>query len=411
MILKALTGELHWYRAADILGVSPRTLRRWRERYEQVGYDGLLDLRRRTPSPKRVPVAEVIRVVQLYREQYHGFNGRHFHQIARREHGLTLSYSFVKQALQLAGLLKKGRARGRHRRRREPRACFGELLHIDGSLHPWLALRPEERAVLIAVLDDATKRVLSAQLWPGETAAAIMAALREVITSDGLPMAVYTDRAHWAFNTPHARGPVDKTQLTQVGRALDRLGIEHIPAYSPQARGRSERLNRTVQDRLVNELRVAKITTVAAANAYLRDRFIPDYNATFSGAPADPASAFVALGRVDLDQILCHQDERVVGRDNTVTFDGRAFQLAPQPGRRSCTGLRVTIRRHLTGEYSIWCGTRRLGHYPARVERPRDRRTAVRPMEAAGAVDAKNASTAPWKTQRPRFPQLPQASV
>jgi hypothetical protein len=394
VIMKALTGELHWYRAADILGLSARTLRRWRERYEAVGYDGLLDLRRRTPSPKRVPVAEVTRVVRLYRDQYRGFNGRHFHQLARRDHGVTLSYSFVKQALQLAGLLKKGRTRGRHRRRREPRRCFGELLHIDGSPHAWLALRPEDRSVLIAVVDDATKRVVYAQLWPGETVVAIMTAIGEVIRTHGLPMAFYTDRAHWAFNTPHANGPVDKTQLTQLGRALDRLGVEHIPAYSPQARGRSERLNRTFQDRLVNELRVARVTTLAAANRYLRDRFIPEYNATFSCAAADPAPAFVDAGPIDLDQILCHQDERVVGRDNTVTFDGRAFQLSPQPGRRSCTGLRVTIRRHLSGEYSIWSGTRRLGHFPAVVERPRDRRTAVRPLEAAGAVDAKTAPTA-----------------
>jgi hypothetical protein len=349
--------------------------------------------------------------VQLYREQYRGFNGRHFHQIARREHGVTLSYSLVKQALQLAGVLKKGRARGRHRRRRDPRACFGELLHIDGSAHAWLALQPAERSVLIAILDDATKRVLYAELWPGETTAAIMTALRTVVTTYGLPMALYTDRAHWAFNTPQAKGPVDKTQLTQVGRALERLGIEHIPAYSPQARGRSERLNRTFQDRLVNELRVAKVTTLTVANAYLRDHFLPEYNTTFSCAPTDPASAFVPLGRADLDQILCHQEDRVVGRDNTVAFDARAFQIPQQPGRRSCVGLRVVIRRHLTGDYSIWQGSRRLGRYPAAVETGADRRTAVRPVEAAGAVDAKSAPTAPWKTPKARFPQLPQASV
>jgi hypothetical protein len=322
-----------------------------------------------------------------------------------------VSYSFLKQALQGAGLVKKHRARGRHRRRREPRACFGELLHIDGSTHAWLTLRPTARAVLVAVLDDATKRVLSAQLWAGETTVAIMTALRDVITTHGLPMALYTDRAHWAFNTPKARGPVSRQQRTQVGRALERLGIEHIPAYSPQARGRSERLNRTFQDRLVNELRVAKITTLAAANAYLRSRFIPDYNATFSCAPADAASAFVPLGRVDLEQILCHQEERLVARDNTVAFDGRTFQLARQPGRRSCAGLQVTIRRHLDGAYSIWSAARRLGCYPAIPERPRDRRTAVQPVEAAGTVDAKNASTAPWNTQKARVPQLPQASV
>jgi transposase len=410
VMLKALSGELHWFRAADILGMSPRALRRWRQRYESHGYDGLLDHRRRVPSIRRVPCAEVARVLQLYRERYRGFNGRHFHQIVRREHGVTLSYSYVKQALQTAGFLKKGRARGRHRRRREPRACFGEMLHIDGSPHRWLALRPEETSVLIAVQDDATKRVLYAQLWPSETALAIMTALRDVVVAQGLPMALYTDRAHWAFHTPQAKGPVDRDRLTQVGRALARLGIEHIPAYSPQARGRSERLNRTFQDRLVNELRVAAITTLADANRYLHDRFVPQHNATFSRPPRDAASAFVALGSADIEQILCHQEERVVAPDNTVSVDGRCLQLAQQRGRRTCAGLRVTVRRHLNGQYSIWRGPRRLGRYAA-LERPPDSRTATQPMEAAGAVDAKHAPTAPWKTPRTRFPQLPQASV
>lgn len=411
VMLKALSGELHWFRAAEILGWSPRTLRRWRERYETHGHSGLIDRRLLRPSKRRVPPLQVELVLRLYRERYVGFNVRHFHQIARREHGVTVSYSFTKQTLQAAGLVKTHRTRGRHRRRREPRACFGELLHIDGSPHAWLALRPEDRSVLIAVVDDATKRVLYAQLWASETAVAIMTAMRDVISTYGLPMAVYTDRAHWAFHTPQAKGRVDKTQLTQLGRALDRLGVEHIPAYSPQARGRSERLNRTFQDRLVNELRVAKVTTLVAANRYLRDRFIPDYNASFSCAAADSTPAFVEAGPIDLEQILCHQEERVVGRDNTVTFAGRVFQLSPQPGRRSCTGLRVLIRRHLSGEYSIWSGTRRLGHFPPVPERPRDRRTAVPPVEAAAAVDAKPASTAAWKTHRPRFPQLPQASA
>lgn len=411
VILKALSGEIHWYRAADILGFSPRTLRRWRERYERYGYVGLVDKRRHSPSVRRIAAPEVERLLRLYRERYQGFNVRHFHQVATCEHRVTVSYSFLKQTLQAAGLVKKHRTRGRHRRRREPRACFGELLHIDGSPHAWLALRPSERSVLIAVLDDATKRVVYAQLWPGETTVAIMTALYTVITTHGLPMAIYTDRAHWAFHTPQAGGPIDRRPRTQVGRALERLGIEHIPAYSPEARGRSERLNRTFQDRLVNELRVAKITTLPAANAYLRDRFLPVYNATFTCPPQDPASAFVPVGGVDLAQILCHEEGRVVARDNTVAFDGRAFQLARQPGRRSCAGLQVTIRRHLTGEYSIWHGARRLGQYPGGPARPRDRRTAVQPVEAAGAVDAKNAPTAPWKTPKARFPQLPQASL
>jgi transposase len=409
VMLKALGGELHWFRAADILGMSPRALRRWRERYERHGYDGLLDHRRRVPSIRRVPCAEVARVLRLYRERYRGFNGRHFHQIAQREHGVTLSYSYVKQARQTAGLLKKGRARGRHRRRREPRACFGELLHLDGSPHAWLSRCPDEHQVLIAVQDDATNRLLSAQLWPTETTAAVMTGLREVIAREGLPMAVYTDRAHWAFHTPRAKGPVDRARLTQVGRALARLGIEHIPAYSPQARGRSERLNRTLQDRLVNELRVADVGTIAAANTYLREHFLPQHNATFGRPARDPGNAFVPLGAVDLDQILCHEEERVVALDNTVVLAGRCLQLAPQRGRRTCAGLRVTVRRHLNGEYSIWRGPHRLGQYPA-LERPADTRTATPPMEAAGAVDAQNAPTAPWKTPKTRFPQLPQAS-
>jgi hypothetical protein len=261
----------------------------------------------------------------------------------------------------------KHRARGRHRRRREPRPCFGELLHLDGSRHHWLALVPEQWLTLITVVDDATKQVLEAQLSPGgESTARVMTALRSVFTTWGLPMALYTDRAHWAAHTPVAGSAADRTKRTQVGRALDQLGIEHILGYSPQARGRSERMNGTLQGRLVNELRVAGITTVAAANRYLRERFLPDFNAEFQRAPADPASAFVPLGRVDLEQILCHQDERVVARDNTVVLDGVVLQLAKHPGRRSCTGLRVLVRRHLDGRHSVWLGTRRLGLFDAR---------------------------------------------
>lgn len=410
VILKALSGEIHWFRAADILGFSPRTLRRWRERYEQHGYVGLVDKRRHSPSVRRIAAPEVARLLRLYRERYRGFNVRHFHQIARREHEAHVSYSFLKQALQTAGLVKKHRARGRHRRRREPRPCFGELLHIDGSPHAWLALRPTVRAVLIAVLDDATKQVLYAQLWPSETTVAVMTALRDVLTTSGLPMAIYTDRAHWAFNTPQANGPVNRRQLTQVGRALERLGIEHIAAYSPQARGRSERLNRTFQDRLVNELRVAKVTTLDIANAYLREHFLPEYNATFQCAPANPASAFVPLGSVDIDQILCHEEARVVAADNTVSIGGYALQVARQPDRRTCAGRHVLVRRHLSGAFSIWAGAQCLGQYPAGLARPRDRRRAVQPVEAAAAVDAKPASTAAWKTPKARFPQLPQVS-
>jgi transposase len=372
VILRALSGRQSWLQVADVLGLSPRTVRRLRLRYQHVGYDGLFDHRRRRPSPRAVPLPEVQRLLALYRDRYGprdghpGFNVRHFYQIAQREHGVRLSYSFVKRALQAAGLVTKRRPRGRHRQRRAPRPCFGELLHLDGSRHRWLALVPDVLHTLLAVVDDATKRVLYAQLLEGgESVDAVLTALRQVLATYGIPGALYTDRAHWAVHTPTAGAAPDRTKLTHVGRALARLGIEHILGYSPQARGRSERTNGTLQGRLVNELRVAGITTLGAANRYLRERFIADYNATFSCSPADPASAFVPVGRHDLDQILCHEEERVVARDNTVTFGRLLLQLTKQRGRRSCAGLRVVVRRHLDGHHSIWWGPRCLGRYSA----------------------------------------------
>ena len=371
VILRALSGRQSWLQVADILGVSPRTVRRLRLRYQRAGYDGLFDHRRRR-SPRAVPLGEVQRILRLYRERYGprdghpGYNVRHFCDVARRDHQLTLSYSFIKQALQAAGLVPKRRARGRHRRRREPRPCLGELLHLDGSRHRWLALVPDVWHTLIVVVDDATNRVLYAQLVEGgESVAAVMGALREVCATYGIPGAVYTDRAHWAVHTPTSGTDADRTRLTQVGRALARLGIEHIVGYSPQARGRSERANGTLQGRLVNELRVARITTLPAANRYLREHFLPDYNTRFTRRPTDPMSAFVPVGRHDLEQILCHEEERVVARDNTVTFGRLVLQLGKQPGRRSCAGLRVLVRRHLDGTHSVWWGPRRLGRYSA----------------------------------------------
>lgn len=371
VILRALSGRQSWLQVADILGVTPRTVRRLRWRYETYGYTGLLD-RRRRPSPRAVPLAEVQHLLRLYREHYGprdghpGFNIRHFYQLACRDHGVRLSYSFVKRALQTAGLVGKRRPRGRHRRRREPRPCFGELVHLDGSLHRWLALVPDLRHTLIAVVDDATKHLLYAHLVEGgESLSAIMTAVRAVLERYGVPGALYTDRAGWAVYTPTSGTAPDRTKLTQVGRALAQLGIEHIVSFSPQARGRSERANRTLQDRLVNELRATGIRTLEAANRYLRDHFLPDYNARFAHPPADPTSAFVPVGRHDLDQILCHEEERVVARDNTVTLAGVRLQIDKQRGRRSCAGLHVLVRRHLSGQHSVWWGPRCLGRYTA----------------------------------------------
>jgi transposase len=412
VILRALSGAITWLQAADILGLEPRSVRRWRARYDAGGRVALYDRRRLRPSRRKAPAPEVQRILRLYRERFAGWNVRHFYRFARRAHAVTLSYSFVKLALQEAGLVRKGRARGRHRRRREPRACFGELLHVDGSPHAWLRLCPDKRQVLITVLDDATKRLLYAQLWPTETTAAVFSALHAVFTAWGLPIALYTDRAGWAFHTPQAGGPVDRTHLTQVGRALARLGIEHIGAYSPQARGRSERLNRTVQGRLVNELALAGITTPGAANVYLTERFLPDYDAEFAHPPADPTSAFVPLHGVELDTLLCEQEERTIGQDNVVTLDALALQVAQQPGRRTCAGLRVTVRRDVHGLLSVWHGARCFGRYddqgqPLALDRPKNARAHL-PQDRRRSGARRRPPIPPRRFRRgPRLPTGP----
>jgi len=367
VLMRAVNRELSWIQAADILGCTPRSLRRWKLRYQQSGVSGLVDRRTHGHRSHRwVRPQDLEPLLRLYRERYAGFNVRHFCSIARREHGLAWSYSFVRQALQRAGLVKKRRPRGRHFVRRPPRACFGEMLHLDGSHHPWLALRPEQRQCLIAVVDDATRQLLYAQLSERETTQAVLAALQAVFTRHGLPQALYTDRASWAACTRGSDGRPRPERPTQVQRALERLGVEHILAYSPQARGRGERVNRTLQGRLVNELRVAGIRTMERANRYLEDCFLLHYNTELCHPAADPASAFVTAGGAALEQILCHEELRLVGKDNTVVLHSIHLQIAKQPGRATCAGLEVIVRRHLDGTHSVWRGSRCWGRYDAR---------------------------------------------
>lgn len=369
VIVQAAMGRMTWFQAADVLGMSLRTLRRWRYRFKTQGTAMLVDRRRQSPSARAIPEAEVKRWLDLYRRRYAGYNVRHFWSTCRREHGLEWSYTLIRQLLQDAGLVRKHRPRGRHFRRREARACVGELLHLDGSRHVWLALRPEEYQHLIVVVDDATRRVLYAQLAEGESSHAVMTALAAVLRTYGLPQALYTDRASWAAVTRKAGERPDPKRLTQVGRALKRLGVEHILAFSPQARGRSERVNRTLQGRLVNELRVHGIRTLERANAYLRERFLPAYNEEFSRPPGDATNVFVSLGDTELDPILCFEEERVVGKDNTVQLDGVRLQIDKQPGRATCAGLTVTLRRHLDGTHTVLWGKRCLGRYDCRGRR------------------------------------------
>jgi transposase len=388
VILQATRGKMSWWQAAEVLGISPRTLRRWRVGYRKYGVLGLQDKRRVDRAPNGVPEAEARRWLQLYEQRYRGYNVRHFHAVLKREHGgCRWSYTVVRRALQAAGLVKKKHPRGRHFVRREPRPCCGELVHIDGSRHRWLTLLPDQWQCLIAVVDDASKRLLYAQLFESETTVAIMTALVTVIRTHGIPQTVYSDRAGWATFTARARQKVDRSHRTQVGRALHQLGVEHILAYSPQARGRSERVNRTLQDRLVKELQTHGVRTVERANRYLRDVFIPEYNREFARTPAQPESGFVPLGNADLEALFCHLETRTVQRDNTVTLDGVTLQITRQPGRRTCAGLTVEARRHLDGTHTLRWGTKLLGRYNARGH-ALSAETIVHPVAAQAAAVA-----------------------
>jgi len=385
VIVQAMDGKLTWWQAAEILGVTARTMRRWRLRYQQYGVSGLQDRRRVDRSPHGVPEAEVKRWLRLYRERYRSYNVRHFYATLKRLHECRWSYTVVRRALQAAGLVKKKRPRGRHFVRREPRACFGELLHIDGSRHRWLTRCPDQWQSLIVVIDDATKRVLYAQLSESETTHAILAALAAVVRQHGIPQSLYSDRAGWATFTAKAGQPVDRTRRTQVGRALERLGVEHILAYSPQARGRSERVNRTLQDRLVKELHLHGIRTLERSNRYLVECFLPAHNHEFARPPADLESGFAPLAAADLETIFCHEEARTVQRDNTVTLEGVRLQIAKQPGRVTCAGLSVLVRRHLDGTHTVWWGPKLLGRYSPQG-RALSREPIVHSTAAAPAV-------------------------
>lgn len=363
VLLKAMAKKITWWEAAEIIGVTERTMRRWRERLEEDGYSGLADRRKGRPSDKRVPLATAEEVLRLYQDTYHDLNMRHFHEKLRELHGITLSYTWVQKALQGAGLVTRRGKRGKHRRRREPRPMTGMLLHIDGSKHQWFG--DERWYDLIVILDDATKEIYYAQLVEEESTRTVMAGLRKVIETKGLFCALYSDRGSHFFVTPKAGEKVDKHRMTQVGRALKELGVQMIPAYSPQARGRSERSFGTWQGRLPQELRLAEITTVEAANAFLNERYIAEFNDKFTVAAKEKGTAFRKTARTDLNWVFSVQTERVVDKDNTVAIGERSWQLEKSRFRHSLAKTTVTIHEHLDGRVSIRFGPHVVGHYTA----------------------------------------------
>lgn len=363
VILRALSGKITFWQAAHIAGLSPRHLRRLYERYRRLGFDGLYDRRKGRPSSKRVPWAVAEQVLRLFSEKYFDFSVRHFHEKLREEHGITYSYTCIKRLLQGAHLVQKASKRGPHRRKRERRPMIGMLLHVDASRHRWLG--GEQWHDLIVVLDDATSEVYYAQLVEEESTPTVMAALREVVQQRGIFCALYSDRGSHFWLTPQEGEIVDRQRLTQIGRALRELDIVMIPAYSPQARGRSERNFGTWQGRLPQELRLRGITTVEAANRFLRESYIAELNGKFSIAAAQPESAFVPATGKDLNRIFSLQHERVVNQDNTVRIANRTLQIERTTWRGTLAKCRVLVCEHLDGTWSVFFGPHRVGRYAA----------------------------------------------
>ena len=362
VILRAMSGKISWLDAADILRMSPRSLRRWKWRYEQRGYDGLYDRRQQRPSPRRVPMEKAERVLRLYRERYAGWNVKHFHERLVEEHQIRLSYTWVKAALQGAGLAPKERRRNLHRKKRERRPVPGMLLFMDGSPHEWLE---GQRHDLILVLDDAHNEVYWAELVKEEDTRSCLRGLRGVIDKCGLFCSLYTDRGSHFFHTPSAGGVVDKSRLTQFGQVLQRLGIEHIPSYSPEARGRVERMFQTWQGRIPQEFKDAGIKDVESANAYLRKQLIGRMNRNFKGRAKEEGTAFVPCQAGDLDAIFSLQHERVVNKDNTVHYGGRLLQIPPVKWRSSLARCTVRVCEHMDGRISVRYGPQVVAWFAA----------------------------------------------
>ncbi len=363
VILRAMAKKITWWQAAEILGFSDRHLRRIRERYQEFGYESMFDKRRGQPSPKRVPFATVEKVLALYREKYFDLNVRHFHEKLREQHEVELSYTWVKSVLQGAGLVARQRQRGVHRKRRPRRPLAGMLLHIDGSRHQWF--QDERWYDLIVILDDATSEIYYAQLTEEESTLTVMAGLKEVIAHKGVFCALYSDRGSHFWLTPKAGGKIDPHRLTQVGRALRELGVQMIPAYSPQARGRSERNFGTWQGRLPQELRLRGIGSLEVANRFLREHYMAEFNRRFQVPAAQRGSAFVRRSSRDLDLIFALQFERTVNRDNTVSVQNLYLQIEPVRWRATLAGCTVIVHQHLDGTFTITHGPQRLGHYSA----------------------------------------------
>ena len=357
-------GRLTADEAGELLGLSGRHFRRQCVRYEAEGIDGLRDRRIGRVSERRAPESELERIRRLYREEYADFTVKHFHEELRRHHGYTLGYTVTRLALQKSGEVKPAPGRGKHRKKRVRRPMAGMMLMQDGSTHRWIAALGHD-VDLIVTMDDATAWIYSAFFVDEEGTMSTFLGLHETIAAHGLFGSFYTDRGSHYFHTSAAGGPVDKKNLTQVGRALKQLGIRHIPSYTPEGRGRMEHVFRTLQQRLPPTLRHAGILTKEAANVYLRETYVPEHNARFGKEAAEPGSAFVSCAGMALAEVLCVQEDRQVGRDNCVSWSGRSLQIPAQRHRHHYVKAAVCVHEYPDGRLAIFDGPRCLARYDA----------------------------------------------
>jgi transposase len=349
-------GRLGCDDAADILGVSVSTFFRMRKRYVEEGEAGLVDRRIGKMSEKRVPADEVMRLISLYETHYHEFTVKHFHE-KLPEYGIHRSYTWVKNQLQEAGVVKKTKKRGCHRRKRPRKPWPGMMIHQDGSSHEWVCGKKWD---LIVTMDDATSEIYSAFFCVEEGTHSSFRGLLETFEKKGLPCSLYVDRGSHYFVTPKEGEKVSTTQLTQVGRAMQYLGVEMIPAYSPEARGRSERMFGTLQKRLPQELRLHGITRMEDANRFLAEEYLPDHNARFAQKAEEEGEAFVPLRGIDLADVLCIHEKRRVGNDNTVKYKGEIIQIVEDKRRFSYAKCAVSVHEYPDGAMAVFYGPRKL---------------------------------------------------
>jgi transposase len=361
VITKVLARQLSWIQAAQVLDITPRQLRRIRQRYERWGISAVMDQRGGRPRRKRIKSGTVELLIRLKRDVYADFSVRHFYEQVTEKHQVRVSYNWLRLMLQEAGVVEKEPARGKYRRRRERRPMVGMLVHLDASTHEWIVGLPMQD--LVIALDDADGRILYGRFFTQEGTASTFAALDGVLRRYGRFLELYTDRgSHFCRTAQGGQGPAEE-QNGQVTRALHALGIGQILARSPQARGRSERAFGTIQGRLPQELRVNRITDYAAANRYLEEVFIPDFNRRFTVRPAHKESAFVKLAGIELELVLSAREERVVRNDNTVGFHNLILQLPPSRHRIHFVRCPVTVHQFSDGNLGISYQGRLLARY------------------------------------------------